>query len=260
MNIFNGIGWILVALASGITLAFGVVRASVNGHRITPASGTSMLTPPVEMSVTADCKPEDTQTTSSRGLDVKALAKLFWHEKEQGKSYSQQLHEYVRGQIEYHTRGQIMARDLREHGARQAAENELTGEYLRHARKTVDLYKITVVSRPGVSRLRDPGAPVDAWYQRRRNALFNRPAASPQKPLSRFGRLWAKLTRKLYKGPCQVLYQQHRTELRHALDLKPTADAYLAEGLNDQAFDVLRSEADRHFQRSFRPGEKIETF
>jgi hypothetical protein len=261
MNILNWIGWILVALASAITLAFSVVRASLNGHRTTPTVGTPMFTLPAEMSATTDCRPSDTQTTPTRGVDIKALTKLFRPEKEQGKPYAQQLHEYVRGELEHHKRGLHMARDLREHGARQAAENELTREHLRHARKAVDLYKITVVSRAGVSRLRDSGAPVDAWYQLRRKALFSRATVSPQNPpLSRLGRLWAKLTRRLYKGACQALYLHHRTELRHAEDLKQTVDICLAECLNDQAFDVLRSEADRHFQLSYRPGEKIETF
>lgn len=261
MNIFTWIGWILVALASSIALAFGVVRASLNGHRTTPTVGTPLLTAPAEMSMTADKGPLGGQTTPVLGVDVKALAKFFRHEKEQGKPYAQQLQEYVRGEIELHTRGLDMAKDLREHGARQVAESELTREYLRHARKAVGLYKITVVSRAGVSRLRDPGAPMDAWYQLRSKALFSRGAVSQQDAhLSQLGRLWAKLTRRFHKGPCQALVQHHRTELRHAQGLKLTADTYLAEGLNEQALDVLRSEADRHFQLSFRPGEKIETF
>ncbi len=102
---------------------------------------------------------------------------------------------------------------------------------------------------------------MEAWYQARRQLLFSRPAASPQDAhLSRLGRFCAKLTRRFHKGPCQALLQHHRTELRHAQGLKSTADSYLAEGLNEQALDVLRYEAERHFQLSFKPGEKIETF
>lgn len=255
MNILSWIGWILVALASSVSLAFGVVRASLNSHR---TSSAPVSLPLNERSITTDNALVGNQAAHMRGVDMLTFVKRILPEKEKGKPYTQQLHDYARGELNHHTVGLRTAIRLRESGARFAGENELVGEYLRHAHKAVDLYKTTGGDRGGNSK---PAPNVDVWFQHRRDALLTGMSGYQQDPsMSRLGLLWAKMTRRLYRGPCQALYQQHQAGLNHAQELLLKAEAYLAEGLNEQALADLRSEGERHLRLSFRPNEKVETF
>lgn len=257
MNILTGISWTLIVLASGITVAFGAVRASFTSHRGGVAVPTRVSQPLTQRLVSTDPAAEETPQT--RGVDMLSVLKHLLPEK--GKTPTQQLHDYVRGEIEHHSHGLATANGLRERGARFAADSDLTREYLRHARKVVELHKIAGVDRTLGSRFLDLLLHVDDWYDRRRRALLKGASGSPQDaPMSWLAHLWAKVTRSLYKGPCQVLCQHHLESLRHAQGMLPVAEYYLAEGLDDQAREVLRSERERHLQLSFRPGEKVETF